>query len=270
MDLTPFAFGAYKVIKYAVYPLSWVILLLGLLTVLTLFPHSPRRLRWIRLLSCSSFLLLFALSTPLVGVTLMGLLDDWYPPFDPSRTARFDAIVVLGGGAHAKRTVGATDELSDLSTRRTTCGADLFLNGYAPKLLLSGGDGSIFRNGPKESVEMKRWARRLGVPEQAIFVEDRSRTTYENAVETKRQLGNASVLLVTSPYHLPRAVALFTKQGLSVTPVPCGYDAKNRPDKGWKHLTLFDGLPLISSLDATSKAITEIVGIVFYWASGKI
>lgn len=270
MDLTPFLYGLYKLAKYGLYPLSWIISLLGLLVLLAVLPHSPRRLRWIRLLSLGTLVLLCLLSAHITGSKLVGLLESWYLPFDPARGQHFDAIVVLGGGIRTKGTLRPTDELSDLTARRTTCGAELYLQGFAPKLLLSGGDPTVLGHGPRESPEMRRWAQRLGVPDQAIVIEDQSRTTYENAVYTKRLLGNATVLLVTSPSHLPRAVALFKKQGLSPTPAPCGYLSKNRPQDGWDELDPFAFLPTANSLDLTTDAVTEVAGILIYWATGKL
>ena len=63
MELTPFFFGLYKFVKYGLYPLTWVVLLLGATAVLALFPFSPKRLRWVRLLIISSLLLLVTLSS---------------------------------------------------------------------------------------------------------------------------------------------------------------------------------------------------------------
>jgi uncharacterized SAM-binding protein YcdF (DUF218 family) len=117
---------------------------------------------------------------------------------------------------------------------------------------------------------MKRWAQRLGVPETAILLEERSRTTYENAVYTKRILGDASVLLVTSAGHLPRATALFRKQGLQVTPYPCGYTVRDRPEAAWDLLTGFDFIPDIRSLEKTTIAVVETAGIVLYRLAGKL
>lgn len=45
MELTPFFFGLYKFVKYGLYPLTWVVLLPGVTTILALFPLSPTRLR---------------------------------------------------------------------------------------------------------------------------------------------------------------------------------------------------------------------------------
>lgn len=270
MDMTPFLFGLYKLAKYGLYPLSWIILLLALLALMALLPHSPRRLCWIRRLSVGTLVLLAVLSAPITGSTLLGILESRYPPFDPGRGQHFDAIVVLGGGIRAKGTLRPVDELGDLTVRRTTCGAELYLQGLAPRLLLSGGNAMVFGNGPRESPEMRRWAQRLGVPDQAIVIEDQSRTTYENALYTKHLLGNASILLVTSPSHLPRAVALFKNQGFSPTPAPCGYINRNRLPDGWDALDPFAFLPTANSLDLTTDAITEVAGIVIYWATGKL
>ncbi len=98
MELTPFFFGLYKFVKYGLYPLTWVVLLLGVATLLALFPFSPRRLRWVRQLLMSSLFLLVALSSPLVATPLMGLLESWHLPPQLTASDRFDAIVVLGGG----------------------------------------------------------------------------------------------------------------------------------------------------------------------------
>ena len=80
MELTPFFFGLYKFVKYGLYPLTWVVLLLSVATVLALFPFPAKRLRWVRQLLMSSLLLLVALSSPLIATPLIGSLESWYPP----------------------------------------------------------------------------------------------------------------------------------------------------------------------------------------------
>ena len=120
---------------------------------------------------------------------------------------------------------------------------DLYQQGYAPTLVLTGGDGQVFGTGPQEAVEMKRWAVRLGVPESATMIDTEARNTYENATGTKRLLGPASILLVSSASHLPRAVPVFTKQGFRVTPAPCDYVSRNLPRESWDDIDLFDVLP---------------------------
>jgi uncharacterized SAM-binding protein YcdF (DUF218 family) len=147
---------------------------------------------------------------------------------------------------------------------------DLYQQGHADKLVLTGGTASVFKNASKNAIEMKRWAERLGIPAHAIMTEENSRTTYENATETKRLLGSASILLVSSASHLPRAVALFTKQGFQVTPVPCDFQMKDRPEDSWRRLDLFDFLPNDHAIEHTTAAVTEWAGMAIYWLSGQL
>jgi uncharacterized SAM-binding protein YcdF (DUF218 family) len=254
MELSSFLYGLYKLAKYGVYPLSWLFLLLGLLTVLVALPISPRRLRWIRSLTVASLLLVFGLGSPIAPRLLVGLLEEQSPPFDTATTKRYDAIVVLGGGAAGKGTLRPSDELSPDSIERTICGAALFTQGFAPRMIFSGGDGSIFGEGPKEGVEMKRLALRLGVPEEAAVVEDRSRTTYENAVETKRILGNGSILMVTSSSHVPRALDC-SKTRTRYHPTPAV--SRAGPAGGWTLGDPFDLLPKVEELQkSTSRSLS--------------
>lgn len=117
---------------------------------------------------------------------------------------------------------------------------------------------------------MKRWAQRLGVPDRAIVTEENSRTTFENASETKRLLGPASILLVSSASHLPRAVTSFGKQGFRVTPVPCDFQMQNRPEESWRRLDPFDFLPNDRAIQYTTGAVTEWAGMVIYWIADKL
>ena len=270
MELTPFFFGLYKFVKYGLYPLTWVVLLLGVATLLALFPFSPRRLRWVRQLLLSSFILLVALSSPLIATPLMGLLESWHLPPQLTPSDHFDAIVVLGGGIAEKGSLRPTTEPSSYSRNRTTCGVTLYQQGYAPTLVLTGGDGRIFGTGPLEAVEMKQWAVRLGVPESATKIDTEARNTYENATGTKRLIGPASILLVSSASHLPRAVPVFTKQGFRVTPAPCDYAAQNLPQESWDTIDPFDVLPSDTSLQHTREVVSEVAGIAIYWLAGKL
>lgn len=269
MELSPFWFGLYKLVKFAVYPYTWLCVLAGALVALTVLQPSPARRRWLRILAVTTLAIVWLLGTPFVSTMGAGLLEAWYPPFDRATAARFDAVVVLGAGVRGKGSLRPADQLTGLSMQRTLCGADLFAEGRASRLVLTGGDASIFGEGPKEAVEMKKFAVRLGVPENAILLDDQSRTTYENAVGTKRVLGQGSILLVTSASHMPRAAGLFRKQGFAVTPAPCTYHVREWPGF-WSNLDLLDFIPSLDALDEFTNALTEAVGSTTYWAMGKL
>ncbi len=269
MDLTPMWFGVYKASKYLLYPLSWIVIA-GLLTLLlACLPVTPRRTTWVRRLACCTVLLPLLTATPILSTTYIALLESRYSPFTPAPASKYDAVVVLAGGVFQQGSLRPADEPSDASRQRTACGAELLLQGLAPTLLLTGGDATVLRTGPPESREMKRWALRLGLPESVIQVEEKSRTTYENAVQTRAILGSGHILLVTAAYHLPRAVGLFEKQGFVVTPVPCGYESRHQPQQAWEQKTVFDFLPSAKGLLLTTQAIDEAAGILVYWITGK-
>jgi uncharacterized SAM-binding protein YcdF (DUF218 family) len=270
MELTPFLFGVYKFVKYALYPLSWVLLLMSLTTVSLLLPLTPRRLRRARIGSISALVLLFVISSPLVARPLLGTLEAWYPIPSLQKGKHYDAIVVLAGGLLQPGTLRPTADLSSYSRNRTGCGVDLYQQGLAPKVVFTGGSGNPFRDAIRDAPEMTRWAERLGVPREALLSEDLSRTTYENATETRRVLGPASILLVTSASHLPRATALFRKQGFQVTPVPCDFLIQNRPEDTFHHLDPFDVLPNDHAIEHTTAAVTELAGMAVYWLTGKL
>ncbi len=269
MELSPFWFGLYKLVKFAVYPYTWLAVLTAAATVLAFLPSSAIRRRWLRILTVATVSIVWLLGSPFAATITLGLLEAQYPPFDRTTATRFDAIIVLGGGVSGAGSLRPTDQLTGLNMQRTFCGTDLFAQGFAQRLVLSGGDGSIFGEGPREAVEMKRLAVRLGVPKQAILLEEQARSTYENAVGAKRVLGGTSVLMVTSASHMPRAMALFRKQGLDVTPAPCNYHVREWP-QFWQNWDPFTLIPDLHSLSETTMAITEVVGMIAYRITGKL
>lgn len=271
MELTPLLFGLYKLVKYGVYPLTWILGCAVATAVLAWRPPTPARRRRLRLAAAVTCLLVLLTSTPLVAKPLLALLESW-PVDHPGPADRpAHAIVVLGGGINDRGTLRPEIELSPESRLRTICGVDLYRQGLAPTVVITGGDLTIFGSGPTEPSVMREWAVRLGVPSHAIQIDDRARTTYENARGTKRLLGEgASILLVSSAGHLWRATALFEKQGFRVTPVPCGFSAKHRAADVWADLTIFDALPASWALQRTTDVVEELVGVAVYRLAGKL
>jgi uncharacterized SAM-binding protein YcdF (DUF218 family) len=270
MELTPFFYAVYKLVKYALHPLNWVLLIMIVTVVVVWLPFTPQRLRWARIGALSGLVLLLAISSPLVARPLLGSLEAWYPQPPLLGDERFEAIVVLGGGVLEPGTLRPVAELSSYSRNRTTCGVDLYQQGYAPKLVFTGGNVHAFKQLPRDALEMRRWAERLGASKEAIIIEERSRTTYENAIETKRLLGPSSILLVSSASHLPRATALFSKQGFRVTPVPCDFIIRNRPEDTFMDFDPFDVLPNDHAIEQTTGAVQELAGMAVYWLIGAL
>ncbi len=97
---------------------------------------------------------------------------------------------------------------------RVRYGVLLYQQGYAKKVLFSGGPIVDFPGGAKVTWAglMKSYAIRLGLPEKDITVQNKSRSTQEDAMFSFRLLQDSppsSVILVTSPYHSKRAFKIF-------------------------------------------------------------
>jgi len=92
----------------------------------------------------------------------------------------------------------------------------------------------------------------------AASYDDLSRTTRENARFAARLSGSPSVILVTSAYHMPRAVLSFRKEGVSVLPAPTDYKANRSP------YTIADFLPTSEAFANSYKALHEYLGLVGY------
>lgn len=97
-------------------------------------------------------------------------------------------------------------------------GAELFIEGYAPLIVMSGGLGKLTSKmwrRPEAAIFTDR-AIELGVPRNKIFIENKSKNTGENVVFTKKLLKKKgvkvkSVILVQKPYMERRAYATFKK-----------------------------------------------------------
>jgi uncharacterized SAM-binding protein YcdF (DUF218 family) len=99
------------------------------------------------------------------------------------------------------------------------CGADLCLAGWAPLLIMSGGQGAITRRlwQEPEADLFARIAIERGVPSDRILIENASTNTGENVTFTRRLLGDrglhpASLIVVQKPYMERRSYATFRKR----------------------------------------------------------
>lgn len=121
-----------------------------------------------------------------------------------------DVIVILGGE----------------ETERVIYGVTLFKDGWARKdrIIMTG--GLLVWKYTWASL-MKEHAISLGIPQNAILLEDKSRTTEEDAIFTKEILDKSqykSCIIVTSPYHSRRAIKIFKRvmgDEIKVISAPC-------------------------------------------------
>jgi uncharacterized SAM-binding protein YcdF (DUF218 family) len=125
-----------------------------------------------------------------------------------------DALVVLGARVDADGTASPT------LRARVEHAVTLYRQGLAPTLVFSGGVGDF---GDSEARVSQQFAISLGVPQSACLLEEDSHSTAQNAAFTARLLRRHSLhtlIVVTDPYHLPRALRLFALEGVQATGSP--------------------------------------------------
>jgi uncharacterized SAM-binding protein YcdF (DUF218 family) len=193
-------------------------------------------------------------SVPQTSEWLRRSLEDRHPVLAAAAAPHADAIVVLGGGGHlgwARRPDVSADELP---YSRLAAGARLWFARRAPVVILSGGGD----NGHSEARTMARAIATLGVPAQALLLEQRSTDTRGNALytaELARRHGIRRVLLVTSAIHMPRAQLLFRRTGLDVVPMPV---PEPRVGNGWAQRWI----PRPRALRRSGSALKEYLALV--------
>lgn len=252
--------------------LSPLILACGLMAVAAL--STRRRPRLARGAAVTSLLILLLASNTWVSKLLAGYLESRNIPRGPLPVAQ--AIVVLSSGAEPAIPPQPTLWLDGATANRLLFAVKLYRQAKAPLVILSGGRLPWEKALPPISEGMAEVIELMGVPKSAIIQESASGNTYENAVEVAAILQKRNihrVLLVTSAIHIPRALALFRHQGIDAIAAPCDYlsglSALSGAGANWRSVAL--GLiPDVNSLDLTTRAEREILGIAVYHFAGLL
>jgi uncharacterized SAM-binding protein YcdF (DUF218 family) len=202
-----------KILAFLISPLVWVFVL-WLYSFKTKAESRAKKARVISLvffyLCCNSFLVdecfrAYEITTPDIDIS----------------STKYDGAIILGGIGDIDLRLqkikfgGSGDRLFQI--------LPYYYNGRIKKIIFSGGSGSIEFPKKVEAVYVKKYLMSIGFPDSALIIESRSKNTYENAIFTKIILDslklNMNLLVVTSAYHMPRALAIFKKAGYkNITP----------------------------------------------------
>ena len=235
------------------------------LTVLGIVALAFRMRKIAIFLSSFSAIVLFVTLYTTAGNYLLQGLEDRFarPAQDPDS---LQCMIVLGGAFENK-----------VNTARHgiefNAGADRFIETLRlaqkfpqSRILISGGDGSISGHYEGDAVASARFFPLFGVARERLVEETTSRTTFENATNTKNLLasnGLSNCLLMTSAYHMPRSVGIFRKLGIDVVPWPADF----RTD-GEVHPGLDFTQPSLNAQN-TATAVREWFGLVGYYLAGR-
>lgn len=199
--------------------------------------------------------------SPLSEAALLPL-EQRFPPF-PAEGPAPTGIIVLGGGIEAGLSEARAQVIVNDAGERPIYLADLARRFPAARLVFSGGSGFV-GGGIAEADIVSRQADTIGVPRTRLILENRSRNTRENATFTAALVHpkpGERWLLVTSAWHMPRAVGCFRQAGFAIDAFPVDYRTR-----GWGDLVRFNGFASDGLLQL-DLAVKEWIGLVVYrWA----
>lgn len=256
-----------KLLPLLVYPAGLaVLLLLGALLL-------RRRPRWRTGLTLAALLLIWLSGNRFVAMAAASSLEGRHPPAPAG--AQADLILVLGGATREQSPPRPMHELNEAGDRLLYA-TTLYNAGAAPRILVSGGAALYLGpSGISEAEVMAAQLAAMGVPPDAILLEDASRNTWENAINSAPLLqaeGVESILLVTSAMHMPRAVAIFNSLGIAVTPAPTDFLVTEADWAFYTELSferqIFNLIPSADDLRLTTLALREWIGLAVYKARG--
>lgn len=216
-----------------------------------------------RLAGLAVFGLLIVLFTP-IGPALLSPLENRFPP-PPADSAAPTGIIVLGGGLNEAKSEARGQTILNDDGVRLIAGLQLARRFPNARLIFSGGAGTFLEQSPPEAVGAQKLWQDLGGPADRMSFEAKSRNTWENALFTrdlvKPQPGQ-TWLLVTSAWHMPRAMGIFRRLGFKVTAFPVAYRTygDNRDRK------FVSASERIAPFDL---AMREWIGLLVYRLSGK-
>jgi len=215
-------------------------------------------------------LLIVLLGYGAVSNTMLGRLEKQYEPYDQSLTVTIlksenqfplRYVVVLGGGHTSIPILPATAQLSDRTLIRLIDGILIYRKNPGSKLVLSGGS---IRDLSTEADTMAQVAAQLGVNSEDVILETRSKDTGDQAVYLESIVHSNPFVLVTSAYHLPRAMSLFRARGMNPIPAPSNYEV--RPPMRTRLAAFF---PHAHNIRKAELAAHEYLGTLWAMLSGQ-
>jgi uncharacterized SAM-binding protein YcdF (DUF218 family) len=232
----------------------------GLILLLTRFASTGRKL-----VAASSLLLAVCGFLP-IGNLLLYPLETRFPPWDNSRGPP-DGIVVLGGAIDPDMSALHGAPVFGPSVDRIIATTDLAHRYPNARIVISGGNADLDPgNQAREADFTLPVLESFGVTRDRLIIERRSRNTQENA-EFSRIVAAPKRgelwLLVTSAYHMPRAIGIFRKVGFTVEPYPVDWRVGGRDD------LLKFSVSFIGGLGRVDTAAREWMGLTAYWITGK-
>jgi uncharacterized SAM-binding protein YcdF (DUF218 family) len=231
---------------------------LGLVVFLLLISVLVRR----RGPAVVGLLVLLVSALPLTADRLWEALEADYPYRPIESVENADAVVVLSGMLGGIETSDGVVPQWGEATDRFFAGIDLLTAEKAPLIIFTRGQYP-WDSLPPEGEQLANRAIAMGIREKQILLTGIVTNTADEAAEVKTlmEFGDMRrVILVTSSFHMPRAVMLFASKGIETVPYPTDFRADGA-SVDW-----MDWVPSAGGLNQTSDALREFIGRRYYRA----
>lgn len=255
-------FALSKILWFLFQPSSLIAVLIavGLALQWTRFQRGGRNL------ALGGTAMLFVLGLSPIGGALILPLEERFPRPALSGAENIAGIIVLGGAEDAR--VGAARNASSVNEAAERLSETVTLARRFPqaRIIFTGGSGALLTSRPPEADAARRFFEELGVEPGRIVVESQSRNTHENASFTFDLLqpkASETWLLVTSAFHMPRAVGTFRKAGFGVRAFPVDYRTSGLDELYRPFSSIPEGLRRVDFV------FKEYVGLVTYYLTGR-
>jgi len=215
----------------------------------------------------AALVILYLAGIPFIGDRLIGSLESPYPAVPPSQVEAADAIVVLGGIFGPPVTEGMLPNVGEAG-ERLEAGIVLTQLNKAPWLIFTGGRLPWENRSHLEGEDSKAQALARGVPSKKIIVTREVANTADEAravADLMREHDWHRMILVTTAWHMPRAVLLFKRAGVDCMIFPVDFRCNATRTTG-----LLDFIPNAGALTNTETALREYYGYWFYSVAGKL
>jgi uncharacterized SAM-binding protein YcdF (DUF218 family) len=246
-----------KILNFIITPVVWIFTLL-------LFAVFSKNQKIKRKTLLATLIIFTLLSNPFIFNEAM---RQWEIPMTRNEDLqKYDAAIVLGGLLFHSEEYNRTQYKRGID--RLLQAVELYKKGIVKKIFFVGGSGDIRLEDMKEGIYVKEFLLTIGIPEADILIESESKNTRENALFAKpildEHLPNARLLLVTSGFHMRRAMACFEKVGIKTEPYSTDIMSGDR------YFDIGFLVPDVNALKSWNELIHEVVGYVVYKISGYL
>ncbi|MGB5919460.1 YdcF family protein [Arcobacter sp.] len=224
-------FSLKKFISFFLEPFTFGFLILLLAFIFLLFNNYKKA----KSILFVGLIFIFLISNSLFSNFLISPLENQYKKQKNVDISKVEYILLLGGDFESR-----TYEVIKLSLKLKD--AKIITSGYAGKMMIS------------DALYAKNELISLGINENRIIMQEKPKDTIEEAKSIKKLLNNKPFILVTSAYHMPRAMKIFQMQGLNPIAVPTDFTVKEQKSNSYLN---------VKDLRKVSIAIHEYIGLAW-------